>query len=665
MTLLSPRTRLTVHIASLLVAVLLLIGIGPAWGQSTTTGSRRSATTQPIVTVTKPAVSVPVDGQFNLTVRVLIDEPTSYLESRVQVRHPGGRLLYQKTEVRNDVATGTVDVAYSRPLGDLTLEPAAYPIEVRVRSDAGGTVREWVVDDVLLVHASAPERVPVAIVARIDAPPSTDPEGRFAVDPARYDDTRKHAADIARLVLANADARLSIAIPSFLLEEWARLGQGYETAGPEGVRRFEEDSDVSRDAMATLELLRDALATERLELVDAGYGAPDIDGLAVMDRLSDLEADYERAASGYRATLETSAAAGALTYGAWLAADAIPPLAARDMDYAIVSPAALASAEETPPSGVYRIEDTPAGTSVTALLLDSGTGTALREADIEEFTRLLFARSVSEESQAPIIALVEFGPGRPARPEDLADIYDRLGAVPWARSVTAGDAAATGPVGELTLPDGGSGSTAPGDYWEQVGLARLGATALVGALEQTDDDARAAEDASLLAASGTWSGPDDRWSSADRGRAFSSAAQRISSGVFDAVHIAAQPITLSSAKGDVPISVVNDSDKTLTLEIRARASNMSLPEPEPQVVIVRPQDNFVTIPVDLESSLAGALDVELVAGDLLVDETTIEVRASYLDRLVIVGGISLLLAAMLLFIRYRVRQAESAGTMNE
>jgi hypothetical protein len=645
--------------------MLLSAGIGSAWGQSTTSGERPAAPGQPVVTVTKPTVSVPVDGRFDLTVKVLIDAPTSYLESRVQVRHPGGRLLYQKTEVRNEVTTGTVEVTYSRPLSDLTLEPAAYPIEVRVRSDADGTVREWVVEDVLLVHASAPDRVPIAIVARIDAPPSTDPEGRFAVDPSRYDDTREHAADIARLVLEDPDVRLSIAIPSFLLEEWARLGQGYETTGPEGVRRFEEDSEVSRDAIATLELLRDALATERLELVDAGYGAPDIDGLAVMDRLTDLEADYERAASGFRATLETSAAAGTLTYGAWLAADAIPALAARDMDYAILSPAALASAEETPPSGVYRIADTPAGASMTALLLDRGTTTAVRNADIEAFTRLLFERSISEENQAPLITLIEFGPGRPSRAEDLAGIFRRLAAVPWARPVTAGDAAEVSPDGELTLPDAASGSTAPGDYWEQVGLARLGATALVSALGQADEDARAAEDASLLAASGSWSGPDDRWSSADRGRAFSSAAQRISSGVFDAVHIAAQPITLSSAKGDVPMSVVNNSDKTLTLEIRARASNMSIPESEPQVVVVRPQDNFFTISVDLESSLAGALDVELVAGDLLVDETTIEVRASYLDRLVIVGGISLILVAMLLFIRYRVRHAESAGTMNE
>ena len=71
-----------------------------------------------------------------------------------------------------------------------------------------------------------------------------------------------------------------------------------------------------------------------------------------------------------------------------------------------------------------------------------------------------------------------------------------------------------------------------------------------------------------------------------------------------------------------------------------------------------PAENYLTLPVDLQSSLSGNVSLQLWADDLLLDEASVVVRASYLDRLVIVGAIAIILLALLFFIRKRVRTTE-------
>ncbi|MDO8987762.1 MAG: hypothetical protein Q7V14_06035, partial [Coriobacteriia bacterium] len=68
-------------------------------------------------------------------------------------------------------------------------------------------------------------------------------------------------------------------------------------------------------------------------------------------------------------------------------------------------------------------------------------------------------------------------------------------------------------------------------------------------------------------------------------------------------------------------------------------------------------------PVDLGQSLSGKLTVQLYAEDLLINEKVVAVRASFLDRLVLIGGLALVLVGMLLFIRRRVRSVARADNM--
>ena len=109
----------------------------------------------------------------------------------------------------------------------------------------------------------------------------------------------------------------------------------------------------------------------------------------------------------------------------------------------------------------------------------------------------------------------------------------------------------------------------------------------------------------------------------------------------------------------VNVAVIeNSTQKTLSVIVRAGTSGgVEVSGPKRIPTVLRPQETFVEIPVDMKSSLAGKLTVEVVAGSAVIARQTIDVRGSYLDRIAIVGGIIFVLAVILALIVVRVRRS--------
>ena len=130
---------------------------------------------------------------------------------------------------------------------------------------------------------------------------------------------------------------------------------------------------------------------------------------------------------------------------------------------------------------------------------------------------------------------------------------------------------------------------------------------------------------------------------------------------FASVVIDAKDVTLSGRRGDVPFTLMNGTGKTLELTLVASAPQLRVPKPE-VLITAQPDENFVTIPVDLRAIISDELRVSVRAGTVTVAETSVTVRASYLDRIATVGIVLVVLVGLLLFIRRRVRTA-FAGTI--
>ena len=124
-----------------------------------------------------------------------------------------------------------------------------------------------------------------------------------------------------------------------------------------------------------------------------------------------------------------------------------------------------------------------------------------------------------------------------------------------------------------------------------------------------------------------------------------------------------KPVTLAGTSGKVPVIISNEAETPLMLRVTAIPSReVELEGKRSSAMEVMPKDNFIEVPVDLRDSLSGRLTVAVSAGGLVLASDSVTVRASYLDRLVMVLGVVLVLGVLLAFIIKRVRDAETAGT---
>lgn len=578
---------------------------------------------------------------------------TPYVEVRLRVRRPSGRLIYQKTEVRADVEPGKLIVPFARSLADLEVSPGRYPLEVRVRA-TGMEPTETV--GRLLVYDPGGPVLPLAVVVRLSSSPGFDAAGRFVSDPGLATRARDEALALTDALTRITGARISLAAPPALLDEWYRVASGYHTTGPEGVGEVLESEPVPRSYALLLESLRRTLVTRRAELLDVPYSDPDLGGLQNMRALGDLETQYAQGVSATLGSLRTAPSSGTAVLGDAVPRAAVPALAAAGIDSVLVGPAGLRSGDETPASGAWRVRES----TLTALVTDPGASLALASGGSRLADRV-FHLAVSGETSGPVVAVVTLGPGMSADAADVRAALFACSRVPWVRLVTVSEAARLPRLGTLSLPARVSaGRSAPPGYWADVAEARRFARALEAAAGPEDADAEAARIAVLLAESRCWAGPDESWSLADRGRAFASAASRTARTVLSGISVQAQDVTLSGRRGKLPVVVRNGSGRVLHVTVQVAPLRPSAVRATSVSVALPPDETYVTAPVHLGESISEPLGVTVLAGDVPVARTTVTVSASYIDQLALLGSVALVLSGMLVFIRRRMRAAERA-----
>jgi hypothetical protein len=608
------------------------------------------------VEIVQDEPSVTPDGALGLVVAVDVTIPTEYLEARLRLRRPSGALIYQKTEIAADVEPGRHEFRFDRELADLDVEEGRHPLEVRVLA-TGSEPTE--VADRLLVVDDEREPLPLSVVSRLACSPATDPAGRFVADPAAFTGSRDAASELAGLAVDRPGLRLSLAVAPLVLDEWLRITEGYETVGPAGVETVDEDDPVATSYAEALSTLREAAEADSLEFLDVPYSDPDLAGLQVIDGLEDLPEHYLRGSSLYQAALGTTPTAGTAVKGDSIPAEALPLLEGEGLEFALLAEDAVRGAEASVAPGARGLRDT----TMTALVLDASlTASVTAGADAHGLLDMLFDRLVEDgRGGDPVAVSVEIGEGAPTDVAYLEALLEELERVPWIRFATASEAAAVSS-GEVSAPERADpGRPAPAGYWDEVGAARTAAHSFRTAVGVNDPEADAAVRDVLIAESRCWAGPDESWGLAERGLAHAAEAERASTEVLGSISVAAKDITLAGTGGKVPLTLVNGSDKTVEVRIFTESESAEVLGEQPLVASLRPADNFVELPVALGGGLGDTLTVRVMAGDLEVAETEVRVRASYLDRLVVVASVVLVLAGMLFYIRRRVLKSRTSG----
>lgn len=636
-----------------------IVTAGGAGKAATTVAPRSAAASASVaptlaVTLTAATPTVAAGGTFRYTVQVRPKQRASYLQTVFEVLRPTGEAMFRRTRVAYGVK-GTTRTTFERDLTDvLDLEPGTYPVRATVSATiAGSTVTSEVVGS-LRVYKRDGERVRIALVARVTSAPMAGPDGRFSVNPATDTAARDAVASIARRVLADPDARVTLAVPPVILSEWRRVSGGYTLVDGTTVRPSEAAPIAYNSALSDL---RAAIDTGRLELATLGYADPNLTDLADHGLANDVGPQYDTGISAVFASLEVTPSVGTAPAGKCVPANEVDLLAEKGVRYAVVDEDCVRQAKGHPDSGVYQVADA----KLRALVTETTSSAAFSAGDTAAAVDRSFAR-LMRSPKRPLVLGVDIDGDSPGATDTVTPVLAALEAQPWIELENARSLKPPSGESKVRLRAGKPTKKAPKGFWKTVSKARSYADAYYAALGASNPDASRAELQSLVAEGYAWAGPSGTWAASSRGLAFAETSLKSTSPALDAVSLSAQPITLSGSSGKVPITIVNDSENTLSVVVAVRSSGGVRVSGDTEIpTTLAPQETYLEIPVDLQTSLSGKLAVEVRAGDLVLERETIGVSASYLDRLVLGVAVALALLGMLVFIVRRTRSAPAVS----
>lgn len=615
-----------------------------------------TATLGPVSVALGPGrLAVAKGTSFRFNASVESSKPLSFLQSRLRLLRSDGVLVYQKTFIKQSLEPTTVVFTWEREIGDIGLDAGIYPVQLGIDVERAGETSRAVIPAGLYVYDPARKQLPVSIVARISAQPLTDPQGRFVSDPSRFTRARDDARYLADWVLNDANAKLTVALSPVMVREWLRIASGYQLMGAEGAIDVPPTDAVPLEYAATLDALRRAIATGRLEVLSEGYSDPDLFEIAGADLLDDVGRQYEYGQAALIEALSTTPSAGTAPPRGVPEA-ALPRLAQSGMKYVVVPDAQTKREGGAAAAGAYKAADSP----LIALVADGAVSRAIASSSTVEALDTLFAHSLAQPSTpATLPVLVDLGPAA-TDARHLVATAQTLGSSPWATLVTGSESAGT-PKRRVALKGHKPDKDAPATYWSRVSDSRELAEALIAALPAADEEGARAVRQSLVAAGSAWAGLDGEWGPATTGLAFAVSAIDSANDVFSHLKLAASRITLAGSKGTLPVTVANGTERRLhVVLVVSPGRGVQLEGPARREVDLDPGDNFIEIPVALGNAIAGDIEVELAAGEATLAKTTVRVQASYLDRLVVGGGALALLAGLLFFIIRRAREVETA-----
>ena len=622
----------------------------------------KPAAPAPVVRVDVLGASVTPTGTLAFNVTTQLPAAVTDLSIKTKVLTPSGAVLFQRTETRGALPAGSYAFAFSKLLGPAAVREGRYRVQVQVKAGAAAVVD--VTANALVVAPGKHTPVPLAVVVRVGRTPGMTPDGSFVTDPSIEATARADVRAFARLAASRRDLALSLAISPLLLEEWKTASEGagsLTTSGTaSGTASSARDSTAPRDCAATIDALASAVTSGSVPMLDVPYAEPDLIGLAGIGAVGDLRDQLDLGTNTYQVTLHSQPGTGTALTSDGLPAAALAVLGERHVGFVLVRPAALRrSGIATVTPGVYHLKESTA--TATAVAIDDRASRLIQDptASTDRIADAIFDRLDAKGAKGqPVVVVVDSGPGATCTTAHLSATLDALAASGWIRLTSVAAAATLPAIGEAAASGEESGvSAAPAGWWADVAAARDNAAALAAAAGPQDPDARRAAKDTLIAESRLWAGADGMWREAERGRAFAAAPVEIAKKLLGTLKVSGSPVTLSGTTGKVPVNIHNGTDRILNVVLTASAPRVVVPDGGRVSATLRPGDNYVTVPVDMGSTFVAQLRVGVTAGPLELSAATVRVRASYVDRLVLVGLVVLVLLGLLLYIRSRTRIA--------
>lgn len=596
---------------------------------------------EPSIKITPAAPLSAVGAPLEVTLTASLGGLWAGASTVIEVRGPGSTLTTSADwPVRARVETQHGDLGAGKNRLTVTLDPGDLPVPgaYLLRADLVAEGGKRVSTEIWCGRISdLPEQVDVAVLIPVVSGVRRDPGGVFVDDLVRnaVSPRAEHGGSLFGLFSAieqNPNWHLTLGIEPLFLAQIRDLSDGYqERIGRGAVTEVPAGTGAALDAEQSLATLRGVVALEQIQAIPTPYAMP---ALPVLAR-EGWEDGFEQMQLGkleFQSTLEMPGAPdGAYAPGLDITTDSLSTFSRASIDYLVVREEVARDLAEAPATlrRPVRVQNRD-NDRLTLVFADEELRAAMAPPwDSARFAAAL-AATVAKEGSGLIVATPSDEYGMP--PADyLRELGALLTAAPWIRTQTLDEALRENPPDTRPVSLSRYGGFVEGyverEFVEGLKTAHAAVDALAGA---ADSDRAPVQDLRRMlyeAESRYWfvAGADPHV--ANLGLSYLDAIEGAVAEEFDAIDVAGdKSVIIVGESGEVPVAVVNKAGYPMALRLVVTGDGVEIEDGGVLDVNLATQENIFSLPVTVSGGRS-VVEVQVLAGDIMVDQETIEIRS--------------------------------------
>lgn len=559
----------------------------------------------------------------------------------VEVRGPGSPLTASadwpvRVRVENqhgDLGAGESRLTVTLDPSDLPV-PGAYLLRADLVAEGGKRVsaETWCgrISDL-------PGQVDVAVLIPVVSGVRRDPDGVF-VDDLVQKAVAPRADDGGSLfglfsaVEQNPDWHLTLGVEPLFLAQIRDLSDGYrEGIGGGAVTEVPAGEGASVDAEQSLATLRGVVSLESIQAIPAPYAMPALPVLA-REGWADGFEQMQLGKLEFQSTLETPGAPdGAYSPGLDITTDSLSTFSRASIDYVVVREEVARDLAEplTTLRRPVRVQNRD-NDRLTLVFADEELRAAMAPPWDPARFAAAFAATLAKGGSGLIVATLADEYAFP--PADyLRELGALLTGVSWIRTLTLDEALHGTPPETRPVFLSRYGGFVEGyvgrEFVEGLKTAHAAVDALAGA---ADSDRAPVEDLRRMlyeAESRYWfvAGADPKV--ANLGLSYLDAIDRAVAAEFDTIDVAGdKSVIIVGGSGEMPVAIVNKAGYPMHLRVVVAGAGVEIADGGVLDVDLATQENIFSLPVTVSGGRS-VVEVQVLAGDILVDQETIEIRS--------------------------------------
>lgn len=602
------------------------------------------------------------DDTFNARI-VLVNHLIESLQTNLKM------LIYPKTSdpVKPDVnqpaifeqswrgvtiSPGGQEIIFSKDIDEIFQVPGAYPVRLLVTGKGAQNLLTDVLSFIIVFDNSSLEKEPLSccFIFPIRYELSQRPDGAFpdttlanALNPDSVDGLNQ----VLKSLSAEKMAQFTIAVPGGFIDELEAVVGGFEYYEGQNKIAVGPASPETASAKLALESLKTLSRQSNVSFATSLYASTPLPVLLRLGWERDAIDQWLRSCDKL-AEMGASRMLPMFADGVELTSKELEFLAKQDIRATIV-PGSIFAGQK--PSGAIKLQT--ANKSLDILIQNNEAcevfGLTSTEQNLQTLWAILAVHHLEWTAKTREIVVIVPQKWQPTN-AFINRLFSRIAGTSWITTLTAQKtAAATGKAVKAKLKKNTSGIEAGLDqaYLAQLREARQKYYEFNESVRGQNDARRGMQKYLFAAESPTRLSKDSDVISRN---IFIDAIDSVFLAEVSKLNLVAEPLlTLSGMSGRVPLAITNKNSYRMYGDLEIAGKNFFFPEGPKQRIVIEPKENIYTIPLQAREAGKSPVEIKIMVGKEVVDQTIVNVKTTDFNRTaaVIIGLIIIIILAYL------------------